>query len=261
MSKTSWKKFPYPSKVFVYDGEDLKENWEQLHNGDREPFPESDALQQAWRHYHAGEFRRAYDLGLEQGVDGYNVANKAAMIYANGVEDDPSARLALLQEVVARAEELQRVRPDAVNGWYYHVYALGRYSQAISVVKALTQGLAGKLRASIEKALELEPNHPDALVAFGSYHAEIVSKVGGMIAGLTYGAKKDAAVSYFERSLSLNPDAPGTRLEAGRGLIMLNGRKSKEGRKLIEEAVAAEPIDAMDRLDIEAAKVELESLG
>ena len=39
-----------------------------------------------------------------------------------------------------------------------------------------------------DKALKLEPNHADAHIALGTYHAEIVSKVGGMLASLTYGA-------------------------------------------------------------------------
>src|SRR5208337_1792455 len=92
-----------------------------------------------------------------------------------------------------RAEELQAAAPDFVNAFYFHAQALGRYSQEIS----LAQGIGGRVKASLDKALKLEPNHADAHIALGTYHAEIVSKVGGMLASLTYGASKEEAMKHF----------------------------------------------------------------
>ena len=86
MAKGGWTRFPHPDKAYAYGGPALKKAWDRLHRGDCEPFPKSEALQDAWRHYHAGEFEQAVAGGLEAGVEGYGVANKAAAIYATHLE-------------------------------------------------------------------------------------------------------------------------------------------------------------------------------
>ena len=114
---------------------------------------------------------------------------------------------------------------------------LGRYSQDISVAKALAQGIGGKVKDGLEQALKLEPKHADAHIALGTYHAEIIDKVGAMVGGLTYGAKKDAGVEHFQKALKLNPDSAIARIEYANGLVMLFGKdKMKEAEKLYAEA-------------------------
>ena len=259
MSKTAWKKFPHPEKTYSYAGAALKKNWERLHRGDCEPFPADVTVQEAWRLYHQGEFQKAVETGLSAGLAGYNAASKAAAIYANYLEADVTRKLAIFQEVVQRAEELRKVEPMNANAWYLHAYALGRYSQGISVVKALAQGLGGKIKDSLTKAIKLEPKHADAHIALGAYHAEVIDKVGSMVGGLTYGAKKESGVEHFEKALKLNPDSAIARIEYANGLVMMFGKnRMEEASKLYEEAAACDPADAMERLDVELAKSELE---
>jgi tetratricopeptide (TPR) repeat protein len=260
MSKSAWKVFPYSDASYAYAGAALKKNWARLHRGDAEPWPQATAAQEAWRAYHAGDFAKAVELGLKAGdASGINAANKAAMIYANSVETDEAHKLALLQEVARRCEKMQVSDPGNANAWYYHAYALGRYSQGISVAKALADGLGGKVRASLEKAIELEPKHADAHIALGTWHAEIINKIGAMVGGLTYGAKKDAGETHFKTALKLNPDSPIAMTEYAAGMVMLFGRsRMKEAEKLYAQAAQCTPADAMERLDIEAAKAELE---
>ena len=102
MAKNTWKKFPYPDKAFAYAGADLDKNWARLHRGDCEPFPADAAVQDAWRAYHAGDFAKALELGLKAGDAGINAANKAAMIYANYLEDDEDEKLRLFEEIAER---------------------------------------------------------------------------------------------------------------------------------------------------------------
>ena len=136
MKKAAWKKFPYPDKQYQYAGAALKKAWPRLHMGDCEPYPEDATVQDAWRAYHAGDFAKAVELGLQAGLAGYNAANKAAMIYANYLEDDDARKLVIFQEIAARCEELQAAEPENANAWYIQAYALGRYSQEFSVAKA-----------------------------------------------------------------------------------------------------------------------------
>ena len=259
MTKPGWKKFPHADKAFVFAGAALKKNWERLHRGDREPFPGDAAVQEAWRLYHQGEFQKACETGLTVGLDGYNAANKAAMIYATYLEDDEQRKLELFQAISARCEELQQAQPKNVNAHYFQAYALGRYSQGISVLKALTQGLGGKIKAALETALKLEPKHAEAYSALGAYHAEVVEKVGVLVGKLTYGASKELAVKHFESALKLAPDSAIACIEYANALVMLFGQsRMDEAVKLYEKAAAATPVEAMERLDVELARSELE---
>ena len=83
----------------------------------------------------------------------------------------------------------------------------------------------------------------------------MIDKVGTLVGGLTYGAKKDAGAAHFEKALKLNPDSAIARVECANGLVMMFGKaRMKEAEKLYAEAVAQEPADAMERLDVEMAK-------
>ena len=255
----AWKKFPNPEKAFAYAGAALRKNWERLHRGDCEPFPGDSKVQDAWRSYHAGDFGKAVELGLACGMAGYAVANKAAAIYANYLEIDAARKLELLLAAAQRCEEQQKVMPECANAWYLHAYALGRYSQGISVAKALAQGLGGKIRHSLTRALELDPRHADAHIALGTYHAEVIDKVGALVGGLTYGAKKTSGVEHFESALELNPDSAIARIEFANGLVMMfGGSRMKDAERLYQEAAVCTPMDAMERLDVELAKAEVE---
>jgi tetratricopeptide (TPR) repeat protein len=253
-----WNAFPYPDDAYRYPGNKLKDHWARLHAGDQEPFPKDKAVQEAWRLYHAGDFAAAVAAGLEAGVEGYAAANKAASIYANYLEADDASKQKIFQEVAKRCEEARAALPKHANSSYLYAYAMGRYSQSISVGAALAQGLGGKIKDALLATLKLEPTHAEAHTAYGSYQAEVINKVGGMVAGLTYGAKKDSALDHFQQALKLAPHSAIARIEYANGLLLLFGNsKIDEATKLYEQAAACEPSEAMERLDVEKAKEEL----
>ncbi len=157
-----------------------------------------------------------------------------------------------------RAEAQARAEPKNANAHYLYAYAAGRYSQRISVAKALTQGYGGKIRAALETALRLQPKHADAHIAMGAYHAEIIDKVGALVGGLTYGANAKEGEKHFRRALELAPDSPIARIEMANGLVMMHGRKMvEEAGRLYAEAAKIEPRDAMEKIDVELAGAEL----
>jgi tetratricopeptide (TPR) repeat protein len=259
MAKNKWAAFPYPAKTFTYAAEALKKSWDKLHRGDCEPLPKDAAVQEAWRLFHQGKFAEAVAAGLEAGGAGITAANKAQAIYANGVEPKEPAKIALFEEVMRRAESQARAEPRNANAHYLYAYAAGRYSQRISVAKALAQGYGGKIRAALEAALRLEPKHAEAHIAMGAYHAEIIDKVGALVAGLTYGAKKDAGEEHFRKALKLTPESPIAHIEMANGLVMMHGKKAlEEAGTLYSKAAKLAPRDAMEKIDVEAAKAELE---
>ena len=251
----AWTAFPHMDDAWVYSAAALKLAWPQLHLGDSEPFPEKPALVEAWMAFHAGHFARAARLGLDVGVEGYSVAHKATCIYANYLEPNARKKCALFEEVAERCDRHQLEQPDNPAGYYWQAYALGRYAQGISIVKALAQGIAPKVHAGLDKAIRLAPAHADAHIALGAYQAEIIATVGALIAGLTYGARKIDCYMAFQKGLALDAESAIGRIEYAHAMLGLEGKKrSDEALALYRQAAALTPHDATGWLDIEAAR-------
>src|SRR3569832_1652148 len=183
-----WVAFPHAGE-FSWDTATLPQAWTRLHIGDAEPLPQDDEVLAAWTLFHNGEFQRAVEAGLKAGGAGITVANKATAIYANYLEKKEKAKLDLLMQVAERAKAQAARDERNPNAWYWQGSALGRYSQGISVAKALAQGLGTRVKEALEKTMQLQPRHADAHIALGAFHAEVIDKVGTLIGGMTYGAK------------------------------------------------------------------------
>ncbi len=262
--------------------EALREHWDRLHASDREPWPDerliarfakrhhgfgsavessggpealAQALQDAWGAFHAGEFQAAIEAGSGLGALGATIANKAAAVHTLNAKHTGTRELDLLDAAVKRGEAAVAVLPDYANAHYTLALALGRYSQGISILKALAAGIATRVRTHLEPTLSLEPRHAEAHVALGLYHAEIINKLGGLAASLTYGASSDAALEHFQKALKLAPHSPIVHIEYANGLMLLDAdRHREEARALYAKAAAGEPADAMERLDIGRAR-------
>jgi len=251
-----WTAYPYD--LFELDAAAVKKQWARLHAGDAEPLPKDAKVLDAWVLFHRGEFQKAFDAGMKLGGAGITVANKAQAIYANYIEKSEKTKLAMFQEISERAAAQQADEPKNPNAFYWQAYALGRYSQGISVAKALTQGLGSKVKSAFETTIKLAPKHADAHIGLGSFHAEVIDKVGSLL-GRTQGADKATGLKMFQQALKLNPTSAIAMVEYANGLVMLEGeKKMKEAEKLYADAAACDPADAMETLDVEMAKEELE---
>ena len=261
-----WTTFPQTGE-YAYDVARVKKNWARLHSGDSESLPKDDAVLQAWALYHSGDFQAATVAGLKAGAAGLSVANKATCIYATYLEKKEKTRLDLFLEVAKRADaqlaenrQSDNVHASAQSSaHYWHAYAMGRYSQGISVAKALAQGLGGKIKSSLETTIKLQPKHADAHIALGAFHAEVIDKVGTLIGGMTYGAKKDIGLKLFQDALKLNPGSPIAMVEYANALVMLEGdKKLAEATRLYQQAAEFKPLDAMEFLVVEMARSDLQ---
>ena len=282
-AKTSWAAFPHDAKGFAYAGDALKKAWPKLHAGDVEPFPDAKraaaliaaagkaapkgfdadglaaALQEAWRAFHHGDFKAAFDAGEKLGPVGACVAVKALGIHATYLVDDDAEKLKRFEQAAKLAEAAVKALPDEANSHYRHAFALGRYSQGLSIAKALKAGIAGKVRNALDTTLELAPKHAEAHTAMALYHAEIIGKVGAMIGGLTYGAKATEADKHIKTALKLTPDSPIAHIEHGNVLMLLHGDKQEDAAAAAyEKAAKLKPHDAMEALDAAYAKSQLE---
>jgi tetratricopeptide (TPR) repeat protein len=254
----SWIAFPYAGD-YNFDANSVKKKWARLHAGDLEPLPTDKPLLQAWAHFHNGDFYKSMTMGLSLGLNGLNVANKAACIYATYLEQNEARRLALFAEAAERAQAQISQQPNNINAYYWRAYALGRYSQGISVAKALAQGLGTKIKTDLEHVILHQPEHPDAHIALGSFHAEVIDKVGELIGAMAYGAHKTTGLSLFQQALKFNTASAMGMIEYAHAMLMLNGEgMTTDATRLYQLAAQAEPVDAMERLDVEMAKTELQ---
>jgi tetratricopeptide (TPR) repeat protein len=252
-----WTAFPYDNSAYRYNVAALKQHWARLHKGDAEPLPQNAQVLEAWALFHAGEFERAVAAGLEAGGDGVTAANKAQAIYANYLEQRARAKLALLLEVAERAEAQTATQPDNPNAHYWMAYALARHSQAVNVNQALAQGIGSRIKQALEAAISLQGAHADARVALGSFHADVIDKLGNLL-GSTQGANKEAGLKMLREALELNPGSAITKVECANGLLMLEGeRRLIDAEKLYAAAASCEPIDATERLEVEVARAAL----
>lgn len=280
MAKSNWKAFPHPDKAYDYAGDKLAKAWAKLHAGDQEPFPDekhiaklikansklgkdaakiADALQDAWRAFHRGDFHEAHDAGIALKALGTSVAIKAGGIHATYLVDGEKDKTAHFEALAKLADEAIAALPGEANSHYRRAFALGRYSQTLSITKALAQGIGGKVKESLDQALKLAPKHAEAHTALGVYHAEIVGKVGGMLAKLTYGASATEAEKQLKEALKLTPDSPIAWVEYGNALLLLHGDKREdEVAEAYAKASKLKPKDAMEALDAAWAKEQIE---
>ena len=255
---------PTPWTPFAHVGDyditatNLRRRWAKLHAGDQEAWPTNPKLAAAWVLLHCGEFEKAAQAGLMLGAEGTTVANKATCIYANYLEPSEKVRRALFLQVAHRSAEQAVAEPRNANAFYWQAYALARYSQGISVAKALAQGLGSKVKAALEMAIALQPQHADAHVALGAFHAEVIDKVGSLIGNMTYGAKKSTSLASFDQALRLTPHSQWALMEYANALVILEGDcRLDEATALYERATQISANDAMERLDVEMAHAEL----
>ena len=282
---TRWNSFPHNNSDYLYEGQRLRDSWPDLHRGDCVEFPDADwvertleqapeaapddfdgdydalatIIEDAWRCFHSGDFQKAVSLSEQCGQLAHAPANKTAGVYATYLEPDEAKQQACYLAAIERAESAIESLPDDPNSHYFHAFNLGRYSQSISIIKALSQGIGGKIQTSLQNALELQPDHAEAHTALGMYHAEIINKVGKMLGKVTYGASAAKAIEHFDLALELTPNAPIAHIEYGNGLYLLyEDDRIDDVTDLYVKAAEFEPMDAMEKLDIDAALAELE---
>ena len=282
-----WTPFPKPDPAFDYAGERLREAWPRLHAGDRQPFPDrkdiaellaaearlgdtalgTDAekiaaeLQDAWRAFHRGEFRQAFDRGMQVGPLGHGVAITADGVQAFFLEANDADKLARYQSLARRAGDTIDLLPLRAGSHYRYAWALGLLARMLPAMQVLADGLGSKLHAALDAALELDADHAEAHTALGLYFAEAVHKLGTALAKMTLRVDPSAAEAHLRTAIRLTPDAPNAWVGLGIGLGLLDARaRGEECKAALARAAAMQPLDARQALEIAYAKRKLSVL-
>jgi hypothetical protein len=238
--------------------ESLRLNWSRFHAGDQEIVPESDALMSAWLLFHNGKFLECARVA-EALPNGLTLKLKALSTYAHYMVSNSDEKIQRFRDVVSMAEAgLSHTTSEPANLHYQIAYCLGRYGQHISIAKALSEGLAGRVHKAISECISLEPNHADAHTALGTYQSEVIGKLGKLAAKLTYSVTPDEAVKAYTYAISLAPFSVSAKTEYADGLLNIFGsKKRKDAIGLYKEAAEILTLDALESLDRMLAEQEL----
>lgn len=266
----NWNRFEHYQR-FELSREQLRERWPVLHKRDLEPFPDApriqvmaadlgreppqdpqtvaEAMQDAWRAYHAGRFHDAYRLARAQGPYGYYLAMRSWAAYAGLLAPDDRKR-ALLEQAARRINASPQT-PSVVrhNDYWVQGLVLGQYSREVSIAQARAENIPTRVRKILDWTLQRRPRHAQAWAFLGAYHADIIHRGGWMLARMSYGANAADALDAFTRALELAPNMAIAYGEAALGLRRIDaGAYSERIRRYTEQLRELEPLDAEDFL-------------
>jgi len=266
---------------YDFDDGSLQQQWSELHHTDQEPWPARDSvaiwldgpddpraddlvagLREAWRHFHAGRLEQAWRLGRDLGAPGAYVASRALAVHTLHLEA-PERRQALWKHNLDTLRALdERGELRTLNMNMALVYVAARYAQDIGIFRALRLGSAGEVRERLEAVLEQSPDHPEAHLGLGGFHAELIGRLGPAMARISYGARRDQAHSRFQRALELAPDSILIHVEYAQGLLTLDGDgATEEAVALLEAALELTPVNAAEYLEQKRAREMLAGLS
>ena len=222
--------------------------------------PRSPGLAAAEEAYAEGRFLACAELAEAVGTPGGHVLAARCLALQAQYLAAEHEKPALAESALALADEAIRLDPDNADAYLRSVQALGLRAEIIGNLRAVRQGLGGKSRDLVLKALECAPDHAEAHLAVAGWHADIVA--AGFIARAMFkDANKEDAVRHFERALELGGDSKLVRLEYARRLPKLEGKGGRErALALLSEAAALPVGDFYDGLVHEDVLRELAAL-
>ena len=211
--------------------------------------------------YAEGRFVEAAELGESLATsDGYALAAKSLAIHGFHIAADDE-RPEFFARAVRAADEAIRLDPGNPEAHFESAHAVGREAQIVGVMEALSRGYARRIREATEEAIRLDPEMGEAHLTLASWHAEIVNRMGRVIAGMTYRASRRDALEHYERALELAPDEIEVYMEYANGLLLLNRNRGRaQARELLSRGIGIAPRDAYTRILHELAVQQLAAL-
>ena len=211
--------------------------------------------------YVDGRFIDAVRIAEALGTsEGYALAAQSLTIHAYFVagEDQDDA---LFERAIELAEDAIRSDPDNADAYLQLARAVGRHAQTMGSFEAANRGYAERIEEATKTALRLDPDMAAAHVSLGLWNAELVGVLGSFMARLTFGARRQDALSSFKRAIELAPNEKAVPLQYALGLLVLD--KDKYGgnaRALLKRSINLPAKNAYDRLLHKQAVDRLEAL-
>ncbi|MFC1883378.1 tetratricopeptide repeat protein [Thermodesulfobacteriota bacterium] len=208
----------------------------------------SDYLTEADEYFSKGkieDYKKAIELYLEalkKNPESYEINWKLARAYRWYGEESKRQGIDGWKEICAKygkigmkyGEKAISLNPDGVEGHYFYGLNVGIYSDGVSIVTALREGLKGKTQSSFEKAYELDKtyNTSGPTVALGRFWFVLPWPLND----------KKKAHKYLREANKAEPDNIDGRLYLGELLMDLGGKRNKAEARALLESVAESDI-------------------
>lgn len=116
--------------------------------------------------------------------------------------------LAFYKKAASLAAEALKEEPHSAKANFLYFAARGRLLVAQGTVRNMVELVS--LRTHLDRALELDPDYPDALAAKGTLAMELPGYLGG---------DKKLGQQLLRRAVNANPVGPATRLHFAKALV------------------------------------------
>lgn len=127
----------------------------------------------------------------------------------------------------------QKLNPKGVEGWYWYGVCVGTYSDCVSIVTALAEGLKGKTQKGFETAYAIDKSYEngDPIISLGRFWQVLPGIAGRDL-------KK--AESLFNEYINNYGSGPNPSKDAWyfRGLLYKDAGKTAEARADLQKAAA-----------------------
>lgn len=225
------------------------------------PEPLLSALQNVWRLHYQGDFRAAWELGMQLGPSGAVPALYSRLMYATLLVTDPAEKLRLLQEAANQSETLLPLAADDAFARFGLLYAHARILELLDTGEATASGLLSPTQEALQQLRRQYPHNPLYAATLGGIHAGVVARVGSLIGRLTYGSTAKRAIDAFEQALAQQPALPVIYYEYAKALGQMAADDYHERRlSLLRQCAALTVYSAEEALNRQACVRQLNSL-
>ncbi len=214
------------------------------------------SLEDAKTLFNKGQFAEAAKIALTfESSAGYALAARSLFEFSS--QQPKESRLAILEQAEQYAKKALKLDNQNADAYFELGATTGQIGNLRGVAYAFASGVAVTVREHFEKAIALDPKHIPAMIALGSWHAEIVSRGVGFL----YGGKLEKVFSLFDSAVLIAPKSITARLNYARSLLKLDSQKYRSQAKAqLELALKLEPDNYLERRALENAKEALVSL-
>jgi len=128
------------------------------------------------------------------------------------------------------AEKAIELEPEKIEGHYYFGLSAGTYSDGVSILKALAEGLKGSTEDAFYKAYEIDKMYDigGPMLAIGRFWHQLPFPM----------KNKKRAEKYFKERYEYFPDDPEGLVYYAE--LLIDSRKKKEAIPLLEKAIAGD---------------------
>ncbi len=204
----------------------------------------------------AGDLSQADALYDQEGMDNYL---KSAQLYTQALEADPTSYEAAWKASrsyrqyaneakklgvegweatckeygkigMSYGEKAIELDPGKIDGYFWYGCSVGNYSDGVSILTALKEGLKDKTQSSFEKSYELDKMYEDGgpIKALGRFWFVLPWPL----------QNKDKALTYLKEYQQLYPDDAEGQVYLSE--VLLKTKAKDEAKNLLEKAVASE---------------------